>query len=375
MAKILYSIQGVGLGHAFRSYPVIEHLKAAGHEVLIVANNNAYDFFKDKYSGVHQIDGVNFILNEKGGLRVYRLMFEWLRTLPKYTITNLSKLKKIVADFRPEIVITDLEQFAQMMAHLHRLPLISIDNQHLLTHCRVKVPFCHLKNYWYTRIVVRAFINEAKYYIINSFSDKKIKWGHRRKCFVVPPIVRQEVEKTTAVEGDYFLVYMWARHAELTVPVLQEFPDKKFIVYGLNRDEKLDNVTLRPFSAENLIKDLAGCRAVICNGGFTFISEALHLRKPIFSIPQGDQFEQIFNALEVERNAWGMTDDEINKNKLGEFFRRSPEFRKNLEKFDFKGNDRVFAVLDELIEKIIKNKRDKRLDRRRSGADKRQNKF
>ena len=47
-------------------------------------------------------------------------------------------------------------------------------------------------------------------------------------------------------------------------------------------------------------------KAIITNGGFTVISEALYLKKPIFSIPIKNQFEQALNAKFVEKLGAGV---------------------------------------------------------------------
>ena len=48
MAKILFTICGIGRGHATRSSVIIDALMK-NHEILIVSYDDAYEFLKKKY--------------------------------------------------------------------------------------------------------------------------------------------------------------------------------------------------------------------------------------------------------------------------------------------------------------------------------------
>ena len=39
------------------------------------------------------------------------------------------------------------------------------------------------------------------------------------------------------------------------------------------------------YNEDEFYDDLANSKAVVCNGGFTFITEAITLKKPIYSVP------------------------------------------------------------------------------------------
>jgi hypothetical protein len=78
-------------------------------------------------------------------------------------------------------------------------------------------------------------------------------------------------------------------------------------VYGLRRDLTEDmvdgNVTYRPFGEARFIEDLRTARAVVAGGGFTLLSEAVFLHKPVLSVPVERQFEQVLNALTSRTSA------------------------------------------------------------------------
>jgi uncharacterized protein (TIGR00661 family) len=53
------------------------------------------------------------------------------------------------------------------------------------------------------------------------------------------------------------------------------------------------------------LEDLAGCRAVIANSGFSLISESPYLGKPYLAIPVRHQCEQVLNAYYVDKMGCG----------------------------------------------------------------------
>jgi uncharacterized protein (TIGR00661 family) len=352
MARILYSVQGVGLGHAMRSQTIINHLRSRGHRVLITANNKAFNFLKDIFPDVYKIKGVNFALGEDGRLKIFETLVKYFETLPSYSYYNFKELVKIVEAFKPQIVVTDFEPFAQVTANIFRLPLISIDNQHRLTHCQLIIPAKYYTQYLEAKTVVETFILRADYYLITSYAENRIK-KDKNKTFLVPPVVRETVLKAKPTNSDHILVYMWSKPAEKLLPVFRQVKEQKFIIYGLNRSEVLGNITLRPFSDRQMVKDLASAKAVIANAGFTLITEALSLHKPLLVLPHGGQFEQILNGLELVRQGYGLSADSINVKMINKFLKLLPVFRQRLKAVNFTGNQKLFKILDRIIKKEI----------------------
>ena len=105
-------------------------------------------------------------------------------------------------------------------------------------------------------------------------------------------------------------------------------------VYGLRRDLTEDvvdgNLTYRPFSEARFIDDLRTARAVVAGGGFTLMSEAVYLRKPMLSVPVERQFEQVLNALYLEELGYGTHARRLDEATLGAFLGRIPDHARAL---------------------------------------------
>ena len=349
--NILYGVPGEGLGHATRSKVVIGHLLAQGHQVCVVSSSRAYQMLAAAFPGrVHEIRGFHLAYK---GLAVSKLRTAALilRTAPEDLRINFARYRELLGDFEPELVISDFESFSYLLARLHRLPVVSIDNMQVISRMKlnVVVPKAERGNYSLARSIVRAKLPRSRHYFVTSFFDLP---PAKPDTTLVPPIIRPEILATTRTPGRHVLVYQSATTQQNLVPLLQQLPDQEFRVYGFNKQESHGNVQLCAFSEAGFIADLASCRAVVTNGGFSLISEAVFLHKPICAIPIPAQFEQWLNAAEVEKMGYGRHFEAITADNLRAFFYGLPGFATALASYQQQGNEVLFALLDEALKEI-----------------------
>ena len=93
---------------------------------------------------------------------------------------------------------------------------------------------------------------------------------------------------------------------------------------------------------------------MICNGGFTFISESIHLKKPIYSVPAMGNFEQTLNAFYVQKLGYGESHNFMSAKKVDEFLKRLPKYQNRLNKIKQTNNDHIIRELIYRIEKYSK---------------------
>jgi len=82
--------------------------------------------------------------------------------------------------------------------------------------------------------------------------------------------------------------------------------DQEYVIYGFNEDYRDGNLLFCKSGKEKFAEDLISCKGVITNGGFSLISEAVILNKPIYSIPIKHQGEQEMNGYYIEKEGWGI---------------------------------------------------------------------
>lgn len=342
MARIIYGVCGEGGGHASRSGEVISHLKKKGHKIVCITYGGAYDILK-KYVKCIKISGLNisFRNNEADYAQT---ALENLKTLPE-RVKHLTKLSFFIEKFKPQIAITDFEPMTTTLANLYNIPLISIDNQNIIINTQIEIPTNYHAQKFIANAIVRATVINAKACLVMSFHPAKFI---SNKTFVFPPILRKEILKLKPEKKDYILVYQTTATNKALLEELKKFKEN-FIIYGFNVAKKEGNLVFKKRNEKGFIKDLKDCKMVITNGGFTLMTEALYMHKPVLSIPIKRQFEQILNALYLDKLGYGKFVEKLTVKGLRDFLNNLRKYEKNLSKYKREDNHRILNMLDELI--------------------------
>ncbi|SNR69486.1 MJ1255/VC2487 family glycosyltransferase [Hymenobacter mucosus] len=349
--NILYGVPGEGLGHATRSKVVIGHLLSQGHNVCVVSSSRAYQMLAANFPGrVHEIRGFHLAYRNLTVSKA-RTTALTLRTAPENLVVNFRKYRELLCDFEPEVVISDFESFSFFFAKWKRLPVVSIDNMQIISRAKldVTVPPTERGNLTVARQLVRAKLPRSHHYLITTFFGLPLLKEHTT---LVPPIIRPEILRARPTQGQHVLVYQSATTQKDLVTQLQQLPDQEFRVYGFNKEENHGNVQLRAFSEQGFIDDLASARAVVTNGGFSLISEAVFLHKPICAVPIPAQFEQFLNAAEVEKLGYGRHFEAITPDNLKAFLYDLSQFDDALSTYQQEGNEVLFNRLGEVLDGV-----------------------
>lgn len=351
--NILYGIPGEGMGHATRSKVVIDHLLEAGHNIIAVSSGRAFSFLDKMFPGrVLEIKGFHFAYKNAEVSKTATFLSN-LKAAPKNLIYNTAKKLLIEKSFNPDVVISDFESFSYFFAKTHKLPLISIDNMQIMDRCILDIEISkeEKNNYRIAKNIVMAKVPGCNHYFISSFFDAEIK---KKNTSIVPPIIRSAIQELSPSKGKHILMYQTSSSLKTVKETLQQLPDEKFFVYGMNQDYADGNVVFKPFSESGFIADLAQAKAVIANGGFSFISEAVYLKKPIYSFPIHNQFEQWMNAAYIEKLGYGRHFHELSPDNLKAFIYDLSKFEKNLASYEQGGNTVLFRELDKILKSLVK---------------------
>ncbi|UOR03980.1 UDP-glucuronosyltransferase [Hymenobacter aerilatus] len=349
--KILYGVPGEGLGHATRSKVVIAWLLKQGHEVQVVSSSRAYQMLARNFPGrVHEIKGFHLAYKDVTVSRV-RTVALTLRTAPESLRVNFARYRELLGTFAPNIVISDFESFSYFFARWKGLPVISIDNMQIIsrTELDITVPPTEREHLQLARQIVRAKLPRSRHYLITTFFTLPLC---KPNTTLVPPIIRPEILTAQPTRGQHVLVYQSATTQTNLVPLLQALPGQEFRVYGFNKEESHGNVHLRAFSEQEFIEDLASARAVLTNGGFSLISEAVYLHKPICAVPIPAQFEQFLNAAEVEKLGYGRHFTALTADNVRAFLYDVDAFAEKLRHYQQRGNEVLFATLTQQLEAV-----------------------
>jgi len=343
--NILYGVPGEGMGHATRSKVVIDYLLKQGHEVKILSSARAFQFLDKTFPGkVIEIKGFHFAYKNNEVSKRGTFMLN-LKSAGKNLIHNFKKKLFIENNFVPDIVISDFESFTFFFAKLHRLPIISIDNMQIIDRCELAIPIAkeEKNNFKLAKQIVKAKVPGCKHYFITSFFDATNK---KENTSIVAPIIRTAIKEAKPSKKNHIIMYQTSSSLTTVQEVLKQLPDEHFYVYGMNKDYTDANVTYKLFSEKGFIDDLASAKAVIANGGFSFISEAVYLKKPIYCFPFHNQFEQYVNAAYIQKLCYGRHFETLTADNLKAFLFDLVVFEKNLSNYKQNGNEILFAKLN-----------------------------
>ena len=347
---VFYCVCGEGMGHAIRSSVIIDKIKDK-YDVYIFTSDRAYNYLSSKFDNVFEIGGFNTVYrNNKVNNR---------KTLKNAIIRNPTNIKvgyenlyKKARKLRPDVIVTDFELYASIISKLLYIPLISLDNIHMITQTKIHYPDHKRAEMIKAKGVIRAYVVMPKIHILTSFFYPKIK--DRKNAVIYPPVIREEILKLKPAKEDHIIVYQTSRESVKLVSKLKALSHEKFIVYGFNKNEIDGNLHYKTFNEDEFYDDLSKAKAVICNGGFTFISEAIILKKPIFSIPAIGNFEQTLNAYYVQRLGYGEYHEVLNAERVQNFLNNLSKYETKLNTVKKTNNDGIIKELIYRIEKYSK---------------------
>ena len=344
---VFYCVCGEGMGHAIRTGVIVDKIKD-DYDVYLFSSDRAYEYLNSKFNNVYKIGGFNtvYINNKVNNLKT---LSNALKRNPTNMKVGYEKLYKKARELRPDVIVTDFEIYATVVSKLLNIPLISLDNIHMMTQTKIDYPKNHYTEMIKAKGVVKTYVVKPKVHILTSFFYPKIRPG--KNAVLYPPIIREDILKLEPTEGDHVIVYQTSRESVKLVERLKSLKDEKFIVYGFNKNEVDENLTYKEFNEDVFYEDLASSKAVICNGGFTFITEAICLKKPIYSVPAIGNFEQTLNGFYVQKLGYGEYHEVMSAERVKEFLTRLPKYSERLKKVKKTNNDGIVRELKYRIEK------------------------
>lgn len=347
---IFYCVCGEGMGHAIRTGVIVDRIKEL-YDVYIFSHDRAYEYLSSKFDNVYEIGGFNTIyINNK--VDNAKTLLSAIKRNPSNIKAGYEQLYKKARDITPDIIVTDFEMYATQVSKLLNIPLISLDNIHITTQAKIDYPKNQRLEMLKAKAVIKAYVVKPKIHIITSFFYPKIRAN--KNAVIYPPIIREDILNLKPTIKDHIIVYQTSKESIRLVKRLKVLKDEKFIIYGFNKEEVDENLTFKLFNEDEFYDDLASSKAVICNGGFTFISEAICLKKPIYSIPANGNFEQILNGFYVQKLGYGEYHEKMSVNKLSKFLNKLPKYQKRLEKVKKTNNNGIVKELVYRIEKYSK---------------------
>jgi uncharacterized protein (TIGR00661 family) len=359
--RVLYGVNGEGLGHATRSDVVIGEL-LADHDVRVMASGAAFRYLHGRLGHVSEIFGPSFAM-EQGEIRRWASVTHTLAAARRELPGSVRRWLGVVRDWRPDVVVTDFEPLSGIYARWSHTPLVCVDNIHMIDRCRHDAEILRdaREDFDLARAVTRAMVPTAGDYLITTFFRPPLL---KRRTVLVPPIVRSAIVAAQPVRGEHLVVYSGGSEALIDALRGCDVPAR---VYGMRDGPEVGTadgpIEFRPRSIDGFLQDLVTARGVVTGGGFSLLSEAVYLRKPILSIPLHGQFEQLMNARYLQREGFGLCAPAVDAHALAAFLARLDDFHGRLEDYVQDGNIEALAAI---VERVTAAAADTRRDRARA---------
>jgi uncharacterized protein (TIGR00661 family) len=365
--RILYGVNGEGMGHATRSEVVIGALLKE-HDVRVMASGAAYKYLEGRLGHVSEVFGPSFAMDH-GEIRRWATVKHTMTAATRELPGSVRRWMDVVSEWEPEVVVTDFEPLSGIYARSSHTPLVCVDNIHMIDRCRHddEITAGARDDYRIARAVTRAMVPAAGDYVITTFFRPPLARG---RTVLVPPIVRPDIEAAKPVRGEHLLVYSGG--SEDLIDALRDcgVPSR---LYGMRDGDEVGttdgSIEYRARSIDGFLEDLVSARGVITGGGFSLLSEAVYLGKPVLSVPLHGQFEQLMNARYLHREGYGMCAPAIDPATLTAFLDGLDSYNERLEGYVQDGNAEAIETITELVTAAAAaNRRERARARRQARA-------
>ena len=367
--KILYGVNGEGMGHATRSQVVIESLLER-HEVHVVASGAAFKYLSGVLPDVEEILGAKFVM-EDGEIRRWATVRQNLSDVGEGAPKSIRHWIEMTRAWRPDAVVTDFEPLSAIYARVGRAPLIAVDNINMLDRCvhDAEIYDGHREDFTIARAVTRSMVPNAVNYLVTTFFYPKLAKG---QTTLVPPILRKAIIDAEPEAGEHLVVYSSGEASALAALRASGIPCRVYGMRGGPAEGTTDgNLEFKPRSNEGFVEDLRTARGVVAGGGFSLMSESVYLGKPMLAMPLLGQFEQLMNSRYLEREGYGVSSMELTPEVLERFVDGLDGFEERLAGYEQRGNDETLRAVEERVEAAVGGKpkdlrRARRLSRMRA---------
>ncbi|MFH0825857.1 MAG: glycosyltransferase family protein [Pseudomonadota bacterium] len=297
MARIAYGVQGDAGGHVVRASAVAQAV--GDHEFLFIGGGRT----KDLRAEGRSVSEIPMLGTEyaSSNINLIGTVLNGIKTLADIR-GILARVKAMLRDFRPDLVITDYEFFTMLAARRLGIHCISIDNQHVFTKCLWRQPKGDPLGRILLNASIRTFYGFADRYFVTNFFQLPPR--DPRTTEVFPSVLRQIVRHHTPREEDHILVYQTSQSFVPLLDTLKTLPHR-CVVYGFGERPSVKNLVFKGPSADGFLDDLASCRYAVTNGSANVISEALYYGKPVLSFPTRFAYEQFHNGYMLRSKGYG----------------------------------------------------------------------
>ncbi|HSI15237.1 MAG TPA: glycosyltransferase family protein [Chthoniobacter sp.] len=300
---LLFIINGLGMGNSTRCHAIIEHLAERGLQVHVLTSGNGLTFFDGRHevASLTPTQALTYSGNQ-GRISGWKTMGS-LDTLLRLNRTKERDVESFLQRQAVDVVVTDSE-YSAAPAHRRGIPVLGLNNSDVVVTEYLRrrgKPAAIRSQFWCFEFMDYLF-HRQRCDLVVSPSPMQGRLRHAR-IRRVGLIVRRAVRELAAAGRCDFPL---PRELKRVVFMLSGSTFASEISFGQGdfpfhidvvgrSGDNIGNVTFHGRLMDNA-RFLAQADALVINGGFSAVSEALALNKPTFVIPLQNHAEQYVNA-------------------------------------------------------------------------------
>lgn len=277
MMNILFGIQTTGNGHISRAQDILPRLMEMGQVTILLSGEE-----KEVHLPCHKklrYAGLTYEFGKDGRISVSK-------TASKLQISQFFKDVQELELDQYDLILNDFEPVSAWAAKLRKREVISLSHQYSFTSKNTPRP--EKKN-----VFVESLMKHF------APSQKGLGFHFKRyDDFILPPVIKNDVQQLQVQEANHFTVYLPAYKPEFLTHLFRKHPEYDWHLFSpqIKSYHRKGNIYLNPTSKGAFLDSLASCQGVITAGGFELCAESMFLGKKLFSIPIANQYEQLCNA-------------------------------------------------------------------------------
>ncbi len=341
--KVLFLINGLGLGNSTRCFAIIQRLYLLDTDVSIITSGNGSWFFLGKKEIKNLLEIDSFKYGEKNGKINTLNTFLNISKIFKTFSDNSKLINNFIEKHKPDIIISDSVYFNYDKKKLS-IPLISLNNAD-----QVKYFFNKYKNKpkniyaQYYGIECLDYLYNLKFSdvilspVITKYDDLSVSKNSKIKR--IGPIVRLDLavkERGNNLRG---AIMLSGSKFGMSLKINDNKSLLKLDVIGRDKPtqgEANENLIFHGKMLDNH-KILNQVDFAVVNGGYSAITELFFTEKPMVVVPVPNHSEQWTNANQISESGIGIIANENNYfEKLNELLKNYDNYKKNYKKFSQK---------------------------------------
>ncbi len=313
-------INGLGMGNSTRCHAVIERLAEAGCRVHVLTSGNGLTYFqgKDCVESLTPMDSF-FYSGRNGGISGWSTL-KSIRRLAVIARSKRAQLEHLLDRIGPNIAVIDSEYAVAPLRRRH-IPIVGLNTSEMIVteYLKCRKPASGTRShFWLVEFSDYLFHRHfcdlvlSPYPLRSSARHRKFRRIGliARSCILqqVKPGAPKTLPSPRQVRRVVFML-SGSVHASNIRFDGREFPFKIDVVG--RPGQSVGTVTFHGRQMNN-VDLLTQADALVINGGYSAVSEAFVLRKPVFVVPVPGHAEQFVNANLVQELGLGFMATEQN---------------------------------------------------------------